>query len=94
MIESENTNNHQFEGGENPQTIMNATLIFAKALGLMLKESEGIVINLEEEIKLDNDSKKVIVFNFQNQVHIYKCEEDLEEGTVVNMTPTVDNSSI
>ena len=31
---------------------------------------------------------KVIVFEYQNQVHIYKCEEDLPEGTVVNMDPT------
>jgi hypothetical protein len=34
---------------------------------------------------LKDDTKKVIVFQHQNQIHIYKCEEDLEEGTAVNM---------
>ena len=27
----------------------------------------------------------MIVFEYKDQVHIYKCEEDLEEGTAVNM---------
>jgi hypothetical protein len=29
--------------------------------------------------------KKVIVFKSDDQVHIYKCDEDLPEGTVVKM---------
>lgn len=73
---------------DNPQDLLNASLIFARALGLIMKEGEGIVIDVTGEIDLGDDTKKVIVFEYQNQVHIYKCEEDLPEGTVVNMDPT------
>jgi hypothetical protein len=77
---------------DNPQDLLNASLIFARALGLIMKEGEGIVIDVTGEINLGDDTKKVIVFEYQNQVHIYKCEEDLPEGTVVNMDPTNSNS--
>jgi len=72
---------------DNPQDLLNASLIFARALGLIMKEGEGIVIDVTGEVNLGDDTKKVIVFEYQNQVHIYKCEEDLPEGTVVNMDP-------
>lgn len=67
------------------QDILNASLIFAKALGFILTDGEGIVVNISENIKMPEDIKKVIVFKFQEQIHIYKCEQNLEEGTVVNM---------
>ena len=73
---------------DNPKDLLNASLIFARALGLIMKEGEGIVIDVAGEVDLGDDIKKVIVFEYQNQVHIYKCEEDLPEGTVVNMDPT------
>jgi len=77
------------EGGyqDNPKDLLNASLIFARALGLIMKEGEGIVIDVTGEVDLGDDTKKVIVFEYQNQVHIYKCEEDLPEGTVVKMDP-------
>ena len=46
---------------------------------------EGIVIDIKDEVKLGDDTKKVIVFKSDDQVHIYKCDEDLPEGTVVKM---------
>jgi hypothetical protein len=85
MQESNYTNSEQAGQGQNPQDLINASLIFARALGLILKEGEGIVVDIKGDINLGEDVKKVIVFEFQNQVHIYKCEEDLEEGTAVNM---------
>ena len=85
MQESNYTNPEQAGQGQNPQDLINASLIFARALGIILKEGEGIVVDIKGDINLGEDVKKVIVFEFQNQVHIYKCEEDLEEGTAVNM---------
>jgi len=75
------------------QDILNASMIFAKALGFILTDGEGIVVNISENIKLPEDVKKVIVFKYQEQIHIYKCEQDLDEGTVVNMqeNPPVKN---
>lgn len=85
MEVSNYTNSAQSVKGQNPQDLINASLIFAKALGLILKEGEGIVVDIKGDISLGEDVKKVIVFEYQEQIHIYKCDEDLEEGTAVNM---------
>jgi hypothetical protein len=85
MQEVNYTNPENAGEGQNPQDLINASLIFARALGLILKDGEGIVVDIVGDINLGEEVKKVIVFEYNNQVHIYKCEEDLEEGTAVNM---------
>ena len=84
---------NNLEKPENQQDILNASLIFAKTLGLILQDGEGIVVNISENIKMPDEVQKVIVFKYQEQIHIYKCEQDLEEGTTVNMqaNPPSDN---
>jgi hypothetical protein len=79
------TNPEQAGQLQNPQDLLNASLIFARALGLILNEGEGIVVDIVGEMDLGEEVKKVIVFEHNNQVHIYKCEEDLPEGSAVNM---------
>jgi pheromone shutdown protein TraB len=76
-------NEEEFQ--DNSQDLINASLLFARALGLILKENEGIVVDVVGGIKLGEEVKKVIVFKFENQVHIYKCDEDIPEGNAVNM---------
>lgn len=73
---------------ENSQENHNASLIFAKTLGLIFEDGEGIVINISENMKMPEEIKKVIVFKYMDQIHIYKCDQDLEEGTTVNMQDT------
>ena len=68
-----------------PQDLLNASMLFARALGLIFKEDEGIVVDVSGDIKLGDDVKKVIVFRQNNQIHIFKCEEDVEEGMAVNL---------
>ena len=85
MQEVNYTNSGKAGGGQNPQDLINASLIFARALGLILKDGEGIVVDVVGNIDLGEEVKKVIVFEHKDQVHIYKCEEDLVEGTAVNM---------
>jgi hypothetical protein len=77
---------------ENPQDLLNASLIFAKALSLILEDSQGIVVDIQGGIEVGSDVEKVIVFKHQDQVHIYKCDDDLVEGTAVRMSNTEDNS--
>jgi hypothetical protein len=79
------TNSGQSDQERNPQDLLNASLIFARALGFILKDSEGIVVDIKGEINLGENVKKVIVFKNEEQVHIYMCEEDIPEGTAVNM---------
>ena len=79
------TNPEQAGEEQNPQDLINASLIFARALGLIFRDDEGIVVDIQGDVKLGDGVKKVIVFKQDNQVHIYKCDEDLPEGTVVKM---------
>jgi hypothetical protein len=82
------TNPEQSGQEQNPQDLLNASLIFARALGLILKDDEGIVVDITGNINLGENVKKVIVFKNNEQVHIYMCEDDLHEGTAVNMKPS------
>ena len=67
-----------------------AAMIFAKALGLILDEDQGIIIDLNDTTKIPelDDVNKVIVFRKDNQVHIAPCTEDIVEGETVILNPT------
>ena len=82
------TNPGQAGQEQNSQDLINASLIFARALGLILKNTEGIVVDIKGDVVLNDSVKKVIVFKNEDQIHIYKCDEDLDEGTAVNMDTT------
>jgi hypothetical protein len=84
----ENYTNPEQEGQQDPQDLLNASLIFARALGFVFREDEGIVVDIKGDIFLGEGINKVIVFKQNNQIHIFKCEEDIEEGSVVNLGPT------
>lgn len=67
-----------------------AAMIFAKALGLILDEDQGIIIDLNDTTKIPelDEVNKVIVFRKDNQVHIAPCTEDIAEGETVILNPT------
>ena len=87
------TNPEQSGQAQNPQDLLNASLIFAKALGLILNEGEGIVVDITGDVVLGDDVNKVIVFKKDEQVHIFKFEEDLPEGTAVSLNPPTDEQT-
>ena len=87
------TNPEQSGQAQNPQDLLNASLIFAKALGLILNEGEGIVVDITGDVVLGDDVNKVIVFKKDEQVHIFKFEEDLPEGTMVCLNPPTDEQT-
>lgn len=80
--------NNNMDNNNSQQDWFKASLIFVKALGYMLTENQGIVIDLNEMTKLEghDDLTKVIVFRKEEQIHIAPCEDDLEEGTFVSLT--------
>lgn len=90
----ENYTNPGQEGQEQaPQDLLNASMLFARALGLIFKENEGIVVDVKGDVKLPEDVNKVIVFRQNDQIHIFKCEEDVEEGMAVNFGPNPEEES-
>ena len=80
-----NNETNQTQGLTNPQDALNAALIFARALSLILDEDQGIVVDLKGNIEVKDGVQKVIVFKHLDQIHIYNCEENLQEGTAVKM---------
>jgi hypothetical protein len=81
----EQTGTEQVGQGQNSLDVLNASLLFARALGLIFKDNEGIVVNVMGDVNLGDDAKKVIVFKQNDQIHIFRCDEDIEEGMAVNL---------
>lgn len=79
------TNPNDLDRHDKPEDWLNSALIFARALGLILRESEGVVVDLVSEMKypLDLEVKKVIVFNRNSQIVIISCDDDIAEGQFV-----------
>jgi hypothetical protein len=86
------TNPEQAGQEQNPQDLLNASMLFARALGLIFKENEGIVVDVKNDVKLGEDVNKVIVFRQNEQIHIFKCEEDVEECMAVNLGPNTEET--
>ena len=90
----ENQPNPQQGGQEgSPQDLLNASMLFARALGLIFQENEGIVVDVKGDVSLGDDAKKVIVFKQNDQIHIFRCDEDIEEGMAVNLGPNPDDTT-
>ena len=81
----EQTGTEQAGQGQNSLDVLNASLLFARALGLIFQDNEGIVVNVMGDVNLGDDAKKVIVFKQNDQIHIFRCDEDIEEGMAVNL---------
>lgn len=83
------------QDNQNQQDWYKASLIFAKALGLILDEDQGIITDLNEATKIPGfeDINKVIVFRKDNQVHIAPCDQDIPEGSTVTLDKEDFNNS-
>lgn len=84
------------ETNEVQQDWYKAAMIFAKALGLILEEGQGIIVDLNETTKIPGfeEVNKVIVFRQENQVHIAPCTEDIPEGESVVLGPNEPTSDV
>lgn len=65
------------------QEALDASIIFAKALSFILQDKQGIIVDIPSDSKVYESTKKVVVFKFMDKIHIYKCEDDMAEGTAV-----------
>lgn len=68
-----------------PEEWLNSSLIFARTLGLILKENEGMIVDIKGDMFWpgEEDVSKVIVYSKDSQIKILECEEDLPEGQFV-----------
>lgn len=65
-------------------------LIFARTINLILEESQGVVVNLDDHTKITGheDVEQVIVYKKNSEIHIAPAEEKFDEGSVLNLNIT------
>lgn len=70
---------------DSPEEWLNSSLIFARTLGLILNENEGMIVDLKGEMFFPGNESvdKVIVYSKESQIRILECDEDLPEGQFV-----------
>ena len=62
---------------DKPIDWLNSARGFANALGYLLKENEGVIVELCEDLEISNlNFGKSIVYNSGKQIHIMKCPEE------------------
>jgi hypothetical protein len=68
------------------QDYINASLLFSQALSLIFENQQGIIVDVKnEDIKLGDTPEKVVIYKLDDRIHVQKIDEDLQEGTVVNL---------
>ena len=89
MNYTSNDPNHE----DTPNDWLNSSMIFARALGQLLNENEGIVIDLKGDMKFmpDFKVKKVIVFNSGKQIIVEEADPKIPEGQMCYITPIGNN---
>jgi hypothetical protein len=78
-----NDPNHQ----DDPKDWLNSSLVFARALALILNEGEGIAVNVVGDMDM-GETEKVLVYYKDEQVHVIPFDDypDIEEGEFINVT--------
>ena len=87
------TNANNPDHKDTPEDWLNSSLIFAGALSLLLKENEGVVVDIKGDVKFmpDKNISKVIVFKRNGQIVVESCDENLREGQMCFVATTNDN---
>lgn len=65
--------------------LQEAAMLFSKALNLILKNNEGIVVDVPENLNLYQDMKKAVIVSADGTTRVYNCEFDYPEGTPVSI---------
>ena len=86
------TRPNDLEYKDKPEDWLNGSLIFANALGHLLQDNEGVVVDIKGDIvnPYSDDAKKVIVFKMNQMININSLHEDYPAGTMIWMTEVPD----
>lgn len=66
------------------KNLQNSALIFARALGLLLQENQGVIVDVIGDIDFGG-VKKVVVFSQDGGTHVSEASDEFPEGTVVQV---------
>ena len=73
---------------DSPEDWLNGALIFARTLSLILREDEGIVVNVKGDMvnPINPESKQVVVFKKDGMIHIDDIQQDdMNEGDSIRL---------
>lgn len=79
-----NDNNHE----DSPEDWLNSTLIFGRALSLLIDENEGIVVSIKGDMinPINPGNKKVVVFYKDGMIHVDDIQDpNLKEGDFIKI---------
>lgn len=82
------TKPHDDNHEDSPQDWLNSALTFARALGLILKETEGVIVDVSGDMQFEGNPQKLIVFKKDNMIRIVAADEQADnvpEGTLIWM---------
>jgi hypothetical protein len=86
LIKTHNMENIEiFTKNEEIDDMKNVVSVFGKALGYVLQNTEGVVIDVEPNMTFGEDVNKLIVFKHEDKIHIQKYDTDLESGSLINI---------
>lgn len=75
------------------QDLMNASLLFSKALSLIMDNKQGIVVDIVpgSGVDMGDNTTKVVIYRLDDQIHVQNLDMNIQEGTIVALSDK-DNS--
>ena len=72
---------------DTPEEWLLTSMTFARALGFLLKENEGVVVKTVGDMKMLTDARQLIVYSAEGQIMIndHSEQEDFPDGQLVWM---------
>jgi hypothetical protein len=72
---------------DTPEEWLLTSMTFARALGFLLKENEGVVVKTVGDMKMLTDARQLIVYSADGQIIIndHSEQEDFPDGQLVWM---------
>lgn len=82
------TKPNDLDHNDKPSDWLNSSLIFGRALSLILEENTGVVVSMKGEMEnpINNESDKVVVFYMNGMIHVDDIQNpDLVEGDFIKI---------
>lgn len=84
-------NFEKFTQNEDMDDMKNVISVFGKALGYVLQNTEGVVVDVDPNMTFGEEVSKVIVFKHEDKIHIQKFDTELETGSLINILTEENN---
>lgn len=70
---------------ENAQKVFDISIVLSKVLELIFEENKGIVLNIPENTNTFKDWNKLVVYKKDGLIQITGTQENINEGTLIEI---------